>query len=375
MTIAVIGRGLIGAAAARHLAVAGQDVVLIGPEEPADKASHTGVFASHYDEGRITRALDPSPFWSRASRASIARYAEIEAASGIRFFSPVGSVVSGPEGGSFMRDVRAVAAAESISCDAPDAAERAGQFSYFAFPDGTDLLHEPMGAGYVSPRRLVAAQTEAAKRAGAQLIGAEVTGLHDTGAGIRVHHADGQLDTDQTLVAAGGFTNALLPNPLPINVYARTVALFELGADEAARLAGMPTLIKILADGRDLYLLPPIRYPDGKTYLKLGGDPVDVPLEDSETAKAWFRGQGDPQVVDYLASELQQIVPGLRAKSVSGIACVTTFTARDRPIIARLDDRLSVATAGHGKGAKCSDELGRLAAEAVMGRCDPELGV
>jgi len=59
MHIAVIGRGLIGSAAARHLAKAGHAVTLIGPDEPADRKAHRGVFASHYDEGRITRALDP----------------------------------------------------------------------------------------------------------------------------------------------------------------------------------------------------------------------------------------------------------------------------------------------------------------------------
>ena len=55
MRIAIIGRGLIGSAAARHLAEAGHEVVLIGPGEPANYASHPGVFGSHYDEGRITR--------------------------------------------------------------------------------------------------------------------------------------------------------------------------------------------------------------------------------------------------------------------------------------------------------------------------------
>ena len=34
------------------------EVVLIGPDEPAEFASHHGVFGSHYDEGRITRSLD-----------------------------------------------------------------------------------------------------------------------------------------------------------------------------------------------------------------------------------------------------------------------------------------------------------------------------
>ena len=46
---AVVGRGPMGAAAARHLAAAGEDVVVIGPEEPEDWSQHEGAFASHYD--------------------------------------------------------------------------------------------------------------------------------------------------------------------------------------------------------------------------------------------------------------------------------------------------------------------------------------
>ncbi len=68
---AVVGCGLMGAAAARHLANMTEGVALIGPSEPADKAHHRGVFASHYDEGRITRTIDPDPVWARLARNSI----------------------------------------------------------------------------------------------------------------------------------------------------------------------------------------------------------------------------------------------------------------------------------------------------------------
>jgi hypothetical protein len=41
----------------------------------------------------------------------------------------------------------------------------------------------------------------------------------------------------------------------------------------------MPSLIVHGADGiDDFYMLPPIRYPDGKIYMKIGGDPDDVRL-------------------------------------------------------------------------------------------------
>ena len=78
----VIGKGLLGAAAARHLSAASQRVALIGPDEPPDRASHQGIFGSHYDEGRITRILDPHRIWALLAQRSIARYREIEARSG-----------------------------------------------------------------------------------------------------------------------------------------------------------------------------------------------------------------------------------------------------------------------------------------------------
>ena len=70
----VIGRGLIGSAATRHLACIGEKVAVIGPAEPADKSLHQGVFGSHYDSGRITRILDPHPFYAAIAKKSIRRY-------------------------------------------------------------------------------------------------------------------------------------------------------------------------------------------------------------------------------------------------------------------------------------------------------------
>ena len=93
--LAVIGRGMIGSAAARHLSKMGHDVALIGPDEPADFSRHDGVFGSHYDEGRITRSYDPQPFWRQMNRAAISRYGEIAAESGVAFYREVGALYVG----------------------------------------------------------------------------------------------------------------------------------------------------------------------------------------------------------------------------------------------------------------------------------------
>ena len=373
MRIVVIGRGLVGSAAARHLVHAGHEVVLIGPAEPPRTAEHHGVFASHYDEGRITRSLDPDRFWSRVSRASIARYAAIEAASGIPFYTERGVVMAGPAGSAAMDRIGAVAARDGTECARLDDDGLAARFPDYRFPPGTMAWHEPRRAGFVSPRRLVAAQTRAAERAGAQVIAARVLALDAQGDGVTVRHELGRTGADRALVAAGAYTGALTGGAVPLTVMARTVAFFEVNEAEAARLATLPPLIYLHADGDGPYLLPPIRYPDGRWYLKMGGDPVDHALGSSAEIGDWFRSGGNPKVARDLGAQLRARMPGLRIETTHHAACVTSFTPEDRARIGMISDRIGVATGGCGRGAKCSDELGRLGAETVLGNASQDL--
>ena len=69
--IAVIGRGMMGTSAAKHLANQGVSTIIIGPGEPKNKSTHMGVFGSHYDSGRITRILDRDPYYAKISEVSI----------------------------------------------------------------------------------------------------------------------------------------------------------------------------------------------------------------------------------------------------------------------------------------------------------------
>jgi sarcosine oxidase len=372
LVIAVVGAGMIGAAAARHLAQAGHKVLLIGPPEPQDKATHQGVFASHYDEGRITRALDPWPFWSRVSRASIARYRQIEADSGVLFFHEVGTVMAGEEASPYIGRLLEVQKRDALPCDALRGEALAARFPFFRFDGGTLALHETQDAGYINPRALVRAQINIALKAGARLLPDTVLGLDETANGISIRTDQGTVLANQVLVAAGGFANMVLPAPLPLTVFARTVVLLEVDAAEAARLSAMPSLIWLEPDGNDPYLLPPIRYPDGRTYLKMGGDVVDVVLPDAGAIKDWFRSGGNPAVGQMLEAQVRARMPDLRIVSRHVQPCVTTFTPLNIPALARVSPRISVAVGGCGRAAKCSDELGRLGAELALGRSLPE---
>ena len=121
-----------GSAAARFWPRAAPDVALVGPGEPAEKVTHQGVFASHYDEGRITRTLDPDPVWGKLAARSIARYAGIERRSGIRFHEGRGClyVASDPDR---IAAVLAVASAEAATATLLDPDGLRRHFGYLAF--------------------------------------------------------------------------------------------------------------------------------------------------------------------------------------------------------------------------------------------------
>ncbi|MBR0751636.1 FAD-dependent oxidoreductase [Bradyrhizobium jicamae] len=371
--LAVIGRGLIGAAAARHLSKLGHQVALIGPDEPASFARHGGVFASHYDEGRITRRFDSETFWRQANCAAIARYGEISAESGVEFYREVGCLHVGAKESSDATATGKIAAEADIHCEVYDDADLAERFPYLGSTAGMRGHFEPRHAGYISPRRLVRAQTIAAERAGAEIIDEPARAISETGSGVTIRTRSGDVAAERVLVAAGGHTQSLLGRSLGFKVYARTAALFRLGAAEVQRLDGMPSMRCFGPKGDNPYILPPIVYPDGQSWLKLGGDPVDVALESEADIKDWFRSGGSAQVADRLQTQILARIRDLKFEERRVVPCMTTFGESGLPLIGPLSERVTVATGCYGKSAKCSDELGRLGAMVLLGEVQPEL--
>ncbi|NTB02686.1 NAD(P)/FAD-dependent oxidoreductase [Agrobacterium tumefaciens] len=371
----VVGRGMMGAAAARHLAETVDGVALIGPGEPADIKSHQGVFASHYDEARITRTIDGDADWALLANRSIARYADIAARSGVEFYAPVGCLMVGPERGGdnpFVDDVRKAAARLGVSTKLLDGDGLESRFPYFSFEPGCEGVFERDNAGYVNPRGLVQAQAILAEMAGVTLVDDIVVSTREEDGRARVETASGAVYTaDRVLVAAGGFsiTKDLLPQPVALDVYARTVAFFEVDEGDLDQYAEMPSLIYEPRDtAKHIYLLPPVRYPDGKFYLKIGGDPDDKRLGSDPEIREWFRSGGRESVRDHLSEIVGSLVPSIDLSRVSMAACVVSKTQSGYPAIGfTASPKIAVLTGGNGTAAKSSDEIGRLGAVLLRG--------
>ena len=377
----VVGRGMMGAAAPRHLARTGARVALVGRAEPTDWQAHDGVFSSHYDSGRITRTIDQDPDWALLARRSIARYRDIEAESGIAFYGETGCLISGLAGGSFIKAVEEVARRYALDAPLLDRAALKTRFPWFDLPDTSAGVLEATGAGYVDPRKFVAAQVACAEKAGGVSIPDDAVSVTDAGDRASVALKSGGLVTaGRVLVATGGFSRApgLLPKVPALVVKARTVLLAQLTPAQAAAYRDMPSWIDEGADPAEhFYFLPPITYPDGHSYLKIGGDPTEIAIEEEPAIRDWFRGEGDPEAVAHLKRLLARFVPDLHPVRLLSVPCVTTYTVHGYPYAGFVEnDRIALLTGGNGAAAKSSDEIGRIGADLVIrGRLEePDYG-
>ncbi len=389
---AVIGNGMMGASAARHLSKMGLSIAAVGPAEPVDWQLHNGVFASYYDEARITRTVDPDPVWSKLAARSIAVYGEIEERTGIIFHHRAGCLRVSPltDRVDDMLDQSARNGddngAEYVSLSPEELQQR---FPYLCFHPQSRAYLEGGGAGYVNPRALVAAQLQMACSAGAALVQETAVSLSGAGDAVQITTDAGtQIVADRVLLATGGFTNHLLPHPLDLHPRIVSILLAELEGNALASVNAMPSIIYRLADDPvlySIYSLPPVRYPDGKTYFKIGGQLLTPQhLYSREELVEWFLGDGSAKEVEALKRVLTELIPDLNASSYHSKPCIVTHTAHDRPYIDGLDmefadgsataGRLFVAAGGCGGAAKSSVEIGRLAARLVAaGRWDDDL--
>ncbi len=371
--VLVIGGGLIGSAALRHLSEAGVRAGLMGPGEPEDWARHDGVFASHYDEGRITRSLDKDAVWGRLAQRSIARYRSIEAASGIRFYEPRGFLHLGPSPPSpAVRLARAEVVGKQLGVrfERLDDAVLRRRFPYLHIPPGTAGLYQPDDAGCINPRALAQAQQAAARALGAVVIHDTALSTHRAGDLIEVRTRSGDAyRCRKLLVATGAFTNHfdLLDRPVALDVKAETVWLGRVSPAEAQRLRGMPSIWYDFEDHPVFpyaYILPPIRYPDGHTYLKIGVD-RDPDAEKTSLAEiiAFFQSGGHVGRGEELRALLQSIFPTLLLDQGLTKPCILSYTPQNYPMVDAVGaSGVFVAVGGCGGSAKSSDEIGRMAA-------------
>lgn len=367
----VVGKGLVGGAAGRYMSQFSPRVAIVGPNEPSDYHAPGAIFASHYDEGRLTHRLSRDLVWAGLGERAIGQYPVLEQQSGLVFHQACGSLVVGRKMAAFRREV---AETLQIACRFYGAEALAQGFPMFAFPAGYEAMFELPPAGYINPRTMLRAELTIAKQQGATIIGETVVRVKPSQNSLTVITDSGRsMAAGSVLLATGAFSNCfdLLPAPLALRVKSETTILAEISEETAGRLANMPTLIYDIDSPMltGIYLTPPIRYPDGRFYLKLGCDTAgDQTLTSLAEMGAWMRSGRDDGMAEAILQALKSFMPGLPVLSMRPKRCLVTYTKHGKPYLDQIGERLFVAVGGNGTSAKCADTLGYLAALMVSGR-------
>lgn len=208
--IAVAGKGMMGASAAKYLSRYGMRVAVIGPDEPAD-VHHATVFASHYDQARVQRQIGWDAVWTRLNVLSTQAYADLQKQTGISFHTSPGCLYVNPYGADdYLRNAAAHAALYDISFRPMMNNEvLSTTFPQFHFPGASMGLLEQSPSGFINPRLLIKAQLASFAKEGGHIIPQVVTGVAGTQQnGYAITLDDGTVVyAQQVLLAPGAFVN------------------------------------------------------------------------------------------------------------------------------------------------------------------------
>ena len=419
----VVGRGLFGTAAAKHMQrVTGQRVLAVGP---ATFDSDHKVYSSHDDQGRVVRLLGFDDYWTDLNLEAAAGFRDLEAETGVTVVHRTGCVTTCEipyEKSAYFKGDRVQRTAGRVGlplhvqvAKTPTASNQllrekglrpnpdpktGGRVVNACYEDGAT------GAGFLSIPDLKRAQELSFLSHGGTVSNHTALSLSrdDANGAWRVHLSDGSVvSAPRVLVVCGSFCNKLLQQsklpglqPLPLQLKTETVLLAKLPEGIARTAATKPSLLLEVDTGdyEGVYAVPPMRYPDGNWYLKIGCNSPEDRCFDSGVSGAgtgakgpdgqsmwseisrWFESSDDTATqrqAETLERVFRDVYPEL-SENVSLFVpkrCIITRTPSGRPVLQELckcGSGLFVAAGGNGYGAMASDGIGRRAAAMVAGK-------
>ncbi|XP_072015068.1 monomeric sarcosine oxidase-like [Amphiura filiformis] len=385
--VCIIGAGMWGSAAAYHTClVPDTKVCLIGPEEPtsSQEFNSRAIHGAYYDEVRVTRTNMGSVICSELSKRSHEGFDKLEKNTGISFYTECNNVNFGPVKSQYITDCKRTSELLQTEHVLLTGDQLTQKFPYLnmALTLGSNIecILQLSKCGLVNPRKLVAAQKTAADLHGCDIFNTTVDQItekyHTPSVGkiLEVVTEDGQIiRSRKVLICTGVFTlsKPLLPSHLlpDMKLVPTQTLRIELSKENVDNMRDMPSICSFTREDnqRDGYICPPVIYPDGKTYLKIGHGRLRY-LKSEEVAE-WYRSDGDPEVTEKLMGMMKRFFPGLIPISTHTDTCAVTVTRTDMPYVDMVTPEIGVAIGDNGGGAKFCYEIGRMAAKMIAKGC------
>ena len=348
--VVICGLGAMGSAALYHLARRGARVLGIERHAPGhDRGSSHGLT-------RVIRlGYFEHPSYVPLLRRAYALWRELEAAARRPLLHITGIAEIGPRDGALVRGTLASSQLHALAHEVLPAPELMQRFPAFTLPHDYVGVLQPDG-GFLAVEPALAAFISLAAAAGAQIRDHETVRAIEPRAGaVRVITDRGALEAKTAIVAAGAWTNSLLPE-LPLRATREVTAWFE-PADAA--------------------LLSPGRFPVFILETPLGMHYGIPPHEGAglKVAKHHHRNQTvDPDHVDravraddeaLIRDALAGYLPAANGPMLAAKTCLYTMTPDGDFIIDRLPgtDNVIVASPCSGHGFKFAPVIGEILAD------------
>jgi sarcosine oxidase len=323
LTVAVVGAGIMGTAAARALSRAGHEVTLY----EQFRVGHDR--GSSHGRSRIVRLAYPELEWVRLAEESMRGWRELEAETGTMLLELNGLLELVEDPARSSRDVLQAAGAEFELLTAQEVRRRWP----IVVPEGWTALFQPE-AGIVRADLAQQAFLDSALAHGARL-------REET----RVESLD-DLDAEAIVVTAGAWVRRLLAD-VPVRPTRETLAYFRRDGAPIASVGQLDPKTR----GHVQYSLHDPRYG-----LKAGVHHAGQEIDPDEP------GEPDPELLERIAEWVARTHPDADPEPVDAETCLYTNTDDERFILERRG-RVVIGSACSGHGFKFAPAIGRRLAD------------
>ncbi|HLU83434.1 MAG TPA: N-methyl-L-tryptophan oxidase [Trueperaceae bacterium] len=364
----VIGSGVIGSAAAMHLALRGRTLLL-------ERFSFLHDQGSSHGGSRIFRHAYEDAMHVRLAVVADAAWLALEEETGERLLFRTGGLDIGDAGSLDLRVVKSALDAVGRAPELLTGHEVSARFPAFALGEEHEAVYQA-DAGVLAAGRAVATMQRRAAAEGAVLRDQEaVVKLEPKVDGVDVITTLGRYSAGRVVVAAGGWLSKLVSLAgVSLRVQLQQYSYLRTGAD-ARRFAmsQMPVFIDRRGNANgETYGLPVFEVPNAVKVGDHSGVPAPRNGIDPDDKRL---GVDDAWAGRTVASALA-LMPHLAGGAVASMTCLYTHTPDGRFVVDRLQQYPNVIVAGGGSGHafKFGPVLGEAVADlATVGRSRHDL--
>ena len=360
--VIIVGGGVMGCAAAYHLARDGQRVLLL---EQFGLGHSRG---SSHGPSRIIRLAYDSRDYVDLARASYTLWRALETESGAHLMVQTGGLDIGTPDALALEGIRATFQSAGVPFEQLDHDAIIRRYPQFNLPIETIGLYQ---ADYslLAAGRCVATLALQARRHGAVIYESEpARQVRVTGGGVEVHTEQGAYFAERLILCAGSWLRPLLRQldlDLPITIRKEQLAFFRTTDPQMFVPERLPLVIHRFPGTTTLGSIFPIFDHAGVKIMIDRIGPKVAPDDPDRTI--------DEPRLEQLRAYATDLLPGLTGEIIEAVSCRYTMTPDEDFIIDRHPayPQVVVASPCSGHGFKFAVVIGRILADlAVRGATD-----